>query len=120
MTIRFNCPSCNELIAFADKHSGKRAHCATCDQKFIIPSSEKEKTKKIKSPEEKAEPLPGFYRAVFVDSRQLFTNSENVTGLVFIAMAVCQNSVKKWILHAITLLFPSLMRHGVLNLSESY
>jgi ribosomal protein S27E len=89
MTIRFNCPSCNELIAFADKHRGKRAHCTTCGQQFIIPSGNKEKPKKIKAPKEKAEPLPGFYRAVFVDSRQLFTNPENVTGLVFIATAVC-------------------------------
>jgi hypothetical protein len=89
MTIRFNCPSCNELIAFADKHSGKQAHCATCGQQFIIPSEDKGKTKKIKSPKEKAEPLPGFYRAVFADSRQLFTNQENITGLVFIAVAVC-------------------------------
>ena len=89
MTIRFNCPNCNELIAFADKHSGKRAHCATCGQQFIIPSGGEEKTKKIKSPKEKAEPLPGFYRAVFTDSRQLFTNQENITGLVFIAVAVC-------------------------------
>jgi hypothetical protein len=89
MTIRFNCPSCNELIAFADKHSGKRAHCANCGQKFIIPSSDKSKTKKITSPKERDEPLPGFYRAVFVDSGQLFTNKENTTGLVFIATAVC-------------------------------
>ena len=36
-----------------------------------------------------AVPLPGFYRALFVDSRQLFTNPENITGLVFIAVAVC-------------------------------
>ena len=89
MTIRFNCPSCNELIAFADKHCGKRAHCTTCGQQFIIPSGDEEKTKKIKSPKEKVEPLPGFYRAVFIDSRQLFTNEENITGLVFIATAVC-------------------------------
>jgi ribosomal protein S27E len=60
MTIRFNCPSCNELIAFADKHSGKRAHCATCGQQFIIPTEDKGKTKKIKSPKEEAEPLPGL------------------------------------------------------------
>jgi hypothetical protein len=89
MTIRFNCPSCNELIAFADKHSGKRAHCANCGQRFIIPSPDKEKPKKIKSPKEIAEPLPGFYRAVFVDSWRLFTNEENITGMVFIAVAVC-------------------------------
>jgi hypothetical protein len=89
MTIRFNCPSCNELIAFADKHSGKRAHCANCGQKFIIPSEDKGKTKKIKPPKEIAEPLPGFYRAVFVESQRLFTKEENITGLVFIATAVC-------------------------------
>ena len=90
MTIRFNCPSCNELIAFADEHRGKQAHCMTCGQQFIIPSGNKEKLKKIKAPkEEKAEPLPGFYRAVLVGNRQLFTNEENITGLVFIAVAVC-------------------------------
>jgi len=89
MTIRFNCPSCNELIAFADKHSGKRAHCANCGQRFVIPSEDKGKTKKIKSPKERAVPLPGFYRAVFAESWQLFTKEENITGLVFIAVAVC-------------------------------
>jgi len=61
----------------------------TCGQRFIIPAGNKEKSKKIKSPKEKVEPLPGFYRAVFVGSRQLFTNKENNTGLVFIAAAVC-------------------------------
>ena len=89
MTIRFNCPNCNELIAFADKHSGKRAHCANCGQKFIIPSNDKGKTEKITSPKERDEPLPGFYQAVFIDSGQLFTNKENINGLVFIATAVC-------------------------------
>jgi len=89
MTIRFNCPNCNELIAFADEHCGKRAHCTTCGQRFIIPSKDEGKTKKIKSPKERTEPLPGFYRAVFFDSWRLFTSPENVTGLVFIALAVC-------------------------------
>ena len=89
MTIRFNCPNCNELIAFADKYSGKRAHCANCGQKFIIPSQDKGKTKKIKPPKEIAVPLPGFYRALFVENRRLFTNPENINGMVFIAAAVC-------------------------------
>ena len=89
MTIRFNCPNCNEFIAFADKHSGKRAHCANCGQKFIIPSEDKGKTKKIKPPKAIAEPLPGFYRAVFARSLQLFTEPKNITGLLFIAVAVC-------------------------------
>jgi hypothetical protein len=89
MTIRFNCPNCGELIAFADKHHGRRAHCTTCEQRFIIPFKDNETPKKIKPPKEKAEPLPGFYRAVFVDSRKLFTTAENVTGLGFTVTAVC-------------------------------
>lgn len=89
MTIRFNCPNCDELIAFADKHSGKRAHCANCGQKFIIPSPGEKKLKKIKPPKETAEPLGGFYRAVFAGSRRLFTKEENITGLVFVSAAVC-------------------------------
>jgi hypothetical protein len=77
MTIRFDCPNCNELIAFADKHGGKRAHCASCGQKFIIPTEDKGKTKKIKPPKEISVPLGGFYRAVFVGSRRLFTEPKN-------------------------------------------
>jgi hypothetical protein len=89
MTIQFNCPNCSAVIGFADKHCGKRARCTTCGQRFIIPSKDDEKPKKVKPPKERGEPLPGFYRAVFVDSRRLFTTPENVTGLVFIATAVC-------------------------------
>jgi ribosomal protein S27E len=89
MTIRFNCPNCNELIAFADKYSGKRAHCANCGQKFIIPSDGKEKLKQIKPPKEIAEPIPGFYRALFVENKRLFTNPENITTMVFIVVMVC-------------------------------
>jgi len=90
MTIQFNCPHCNALIAFDQKHCGKRARCYTCGQIFIIPSADNEKPQKIKPPKEKrAEPLPGFYRAEFVDSYKLFTTKENVTGLVFILTAVC-------------------------------
>jgi len=89
MTIQFNCPNCNALIAFDDKYCGKRAQCTNCGQPFIIPSKDNDKPKKIKPPKEKGEPLPGFYRAVFVDSRELFTTAENITGLVFIMTAVC-------------------------------
>ena len=88
MTIQFNCPSCNAVIAFDSKHRGKRAHCINCGQRFTIPLTDGEKPKKIKSPKEEGEALPGFYRAALVDSRKLFTTPENVTGLVFIATAV--------------------------------
>ena len=91
MTIQFNCPNsdCNAVIAFADKHCGKRARCITCGQLLIIPSKDNEPPKKFEPPKEKGEPLPGFYRAVFVDSWRLFTRAQNATGLVFVVAAVC-------------------------------
>ncbi|MGB2863334.1 MAG: hypothetical protein WBC05_08420 [Sedimentisphaerales bacterium] len=89
MTIRFNCPNCDELIAFVDKYIGKQARCTSCGQRFIIPSENKETPKKIEPPAEKAEPVPGFYRAVFIDSWKLFVRPQNATGLVFVIAAVC-------------------------------
>lgn len=89
MSIRFNCPNCDELIAFDDKHCGKRARCLNCGQFFIIPSKDNEKPKKIEPKIEKGVPLPGFYSAVFVDSWKLFINPENITSLVFVVAAVC-------------------------------
>ncbi|MEA3224401.1 MAG: hypothetical protein U9Q07_00505, partial [Planctomycetota bacterium] len=89
MTIQFNCPNCNAVIAFDDKHRGKRARCTTCGERFTIPFRNSEKPKKVKPPKEKGEATPGFYRAVFVDSWKLFTTPENVTGFAFIATAVC-------------------------------
>jgi hypothetical protein len=89
MTIQFYCPSCDSMIAFDDKHAGKRARCTTCGQIFIIPSKDGEKPKKVEHKVEKAEPDPGFYRAVFVDAWKLFVSWANATGLVFVAAAVC-------------------------------
>lgn len=89
MTIQFFCPNCNEIIGFADKHSGKRARCTNCGQLFIIPTENYKKPKKVELPKEKGEPMPGFYRAVFVDNWKLFFDSENVTSLVFVIAVVC-------------------------------
>lgn len=89
MTIRFNCPNCGELIAFADKYCGKQARCTSCGERFIIPSQDKEVPKKVALSKEKAEPLQGFYHAVFIDSLKVFVKPQNATGLVFIAAAVC-------------------------------
>jgi len=88
MTIRFTCPRCGALIAFADKHAGKRARCTACNQAFIIPHEDNEPAKPIQPAPAAAEPLPGFYRAVFVDSWKLFFRTENASGLVFVAAAV--------------------------------
>ena len=89
MTIQFFCPSCNDIIGFPDKHAGRRARCTNCGQFFIIPSENYKKPKKVKLQEEKGDPLPGFYRAVFVDNFKLFFDSENVTSLVFVFAVVC-------------------------------
>ena len=90
MTIEFNCPYCKALIAFDSKHAGKRARCQTCQQLFFIPSKNDEKPKKFKTKEiEIAEPTPGFYRAVFVESWKIFTTKTNVTPFVFVALVVC-------------------------------
>ena len=89
MTIQFYCPNCDALIAFDSKHCGKRARCLTCGQIFIIPSKDNEKPKKVKLKPERTEPLPGFYRAVFLDSWKIFFDRENVTALAFVATIVC-------------------------------
>lgn len=88
MTIEFNCPECNAIIAFDSKHAGKRARCSTCGQKLIIPHKSFEKAEKVKPPPEIAVPLPGFYHALFIDTWKLFINPENTTTLVFVIAAV--------------------------------
>jgi hypothetical protein len=89
MTIQFNCPNCDAVIAFDIKHRGKQAHCITCGQSFIIPLMEGDKVKKVQPPKEEAEPLPGFYKAALVESWKMFTTQENVTPFAFIITAVC-------------------------------
>jgi hypothetical protein len=89
MTIQFYCPNCDELIAFDEKHRGKRARCTTCSQLFIIPSEDYQTPRKIEPQIQKPEPIPGFYRTAFLDSFKLFINPENATPLVFVIAAVC-------------------------------
>jgi len=90
MTVRFNCPDCNELIAFGDKDIGKRARCLQCGRLFIIPAQDGQTPEKVQSPEEieLLKPIPGFFRAAFVDCWKLFANPENIKGFVFVAAAV--------------------------------
>jgi len=86
--IRFNCPNCGALIAFDSKHSGKRARCLSCGQAFVIPQRNHEKAERVEAEAKRDKPLPGFYRAVFIESWKLFANSENVTSLAFIVTVV--------------------------------
>ncbi len=88
MTIEFNCPKCNSVIAFADKHAGKRAHCTACKQSFFIPDKSFGNIKTIKPPKEKlSDPIPGFYKAALIDNWKLFFNYKNFTGIVFMMIA---------------------------------
>ena len=87
MTISFYCPDCNALIAFHDRHAGKRGKCLTCGQRLIIPAQSDQVPQKIEP--EPAEPLSGFYRAALLESWKLFVRPSNTTGLLFIAAAVC-------------------------------
>ncbi|MDY0356260.1 MAG: hypothetical protein RBR19_10310 [Sedimentisphaerales bacterium] len=101
MTIEFNCPKCGALIAFDSKHAGRRARCLTCGQKFLIPAQSFKKPEKVAAePEQPPEPVPGFYRAVFVDNVKLFVDPRNATTLVFLAAVVCFRFVlsKDWCL----------------------
>ena len=89
MTIEFNCPKCGALIAFDSRHAGKQAKCLTCGQKLIIPEASFKKPKKVAAePEPKGDPVPGFYRTVFLDSWKLFVNPQNVTPLAFIVAVI--------------------------------
>ena len=88
MTIEFNCPKCNSVIAFADKHAGKSAHCVTCNQKFFIPDKSFDKVKTIKPPKEiMSDPIPGFYRAALIDNWKLFFNFKNYAGIISLLIA---------------------------------
>ncbi|NLH41589.1 MAG: hypothetical protein GX448_07090 [Planctomycetes bacterium] len=90
MTIEFNCPHCGALIAFDGKHAGKRAKCLSCQQRFFIPAESFQKAKKdAPEPEPKADPIPGFYRAVFLDTWKVLFNPRNVTPLAFVVAVVC-------------------------------
>jgi len=90
MTIEFNCPNCGALIAFDGKHSGRRARCLTCGQKFIIPAESFQKPERIApEPERQEDPIPGFGRAAFADTARLFFHPQNTTSLAFVTAVVC-------------------------------
>ena len=90
MTIEFNCPHCGAVIAFDSKHAGKRAKCTTCDQKFLIPAESFQKAEKVApEPKPREDPIPGFYRAVFLDNWRVFVRRESVTPLAFVIAVVC-------------------------------
>ena len=89
MSIQFNCPQCQNLIAFEDQHAGKYAHCEVCQQRFVIPNVTGDPAKKIApEPTEEDLPKPDFYRAALVESWRLFVRPGSATGLVFVVAAL--------------------------------
>lgn len=93
MTIQFNCPQCNALIAFADQHAGKRAKCATCQQRLIIPAKSLDSPVRVKEvlteSDVDTQPAPGFYRAAILEGWGLFFRKGNLVPLAFVITAVC-------------------------------
>jgi hypothetical protein len=89
MAIQFFCPNCNEIHELENAQSGKRSQCTNCGQFFIVPPESFRKPKKVEPPKEKSDPIPGFYRAVFVDNFKLFLDKQNVTSLTFAVALVC-------------------------------
>lgn len=53
-----------------------------------VPTENGGKVEKLKITYDTPDPLPGFYRAVFVNSYKLFTGRQSVIGLIFIAILV--------------------------------
>jgi len=89
MTITFYCPNCDALIAFDDKHIGKRARCQTCGLILVIPAGNDEVPQVIESEVPREEPVPGFYHALLVDTWKIFIDPRNVTSLTFVVAIVC-------------------------------
>jgi hypothetical protein len=88
MTIQFHCPKCGALIAFTDKHAGQVAKCMTCGQRQIIPQKSGQAPEKFEPKAAPELPLPGFYRAVFLESWKIFIDKDNLTAIVFVIAAV--------------------------------
>lgn len=91
MSIEFNCPKCRALIAFADKHAGKRAKCVACEHRFVIPEASFQKPSRTSQPKVETQPaiaLPGFYRAALIQSWGVLFRWDTLVGLVLISAAV--------------------------------
>ena len=82
MTISFLCPNCRSICGFRDKHAGRSARCTKCNQRFVIPSKSGETAEKIKPVKPKAEPFPGFYKAVFLKNFPVIFSRKNLVPLL--------------------------------------
>lgn len=80
MTISCPCPKCGRICGFKDVYAGRRARCLSCQTRFIIPAADGEPAADI--PDQPAEPLPGFYRAVLKDNIRAFFQPESLFGII--------------------------------------
>ena len=75
MSVRFNCPECDNLIAFNEQHIGKPARCLNCSLRFYIHEKNYDKPKVIKeAPEKPSDPVEGFYKAALIDNFKTFVD----------------------------------------------
>lgn len=87
--LSFNCPKCRQFCAVLEEYAGRRVRCTHCSCRFIVPTQQGEKARIYVDPPEA--PLPGFYRAIFVDGWKGLFVKDSILGLVFcLAMAVFQ------------------------------
>ncbi len=84
MTIKFRCPNCDNLIAFADKNAGRTARCMGCQRHLIIPSENNGKVELIKEKVVPDDPVEGFARALFFNSWKIFVKKTSLVPLVFV------------------------------------
>jgi hypothetical protein len=88
MTISCLCPSCDALCAFHDHNAGRKARCRRCGQIFVIPARDGARPEKVKIKPVEEKPVPGFYRAVFVDSWGVFFRRDSLAAVVFVLSLV--------------------------------
>ncbi len=88
MSIRIRCPNCHCLVAYEDEKAGTPEHCLNCGLEFILPQVDMGPVTVPEHPESRV-PQPGFYRALFIDSWNIFVRKQNVTTLVFVLAVVC-------------------------------
>lgn len=87
-TITFHCPKCRSMCAFSDRFAGRRCRCLKCGQFMLVPTEDGGKSEKLEISCDTGTPLPGFYKAVFINSKKLFTSRQSVIGLIFIVTTV--------------------------------
>ena len=87
--IQFFCPKCSKVIEVDPALAGSRMECDYCHQQFVVPRKSYTTPKKIETELPKGDPIPGFYKAVFVESFSLFgKNGDLLTWIIIIAAVV--------------------------------